>query len=454
MTLEFILRLAYNHKAMANKYHIITYGCQMNKSDSERSATILESLGMAETPEPKEADFVLINTCSVRQSAEDRIYGRVKNLNKLKKQNPKLIIAVTGCMVGRDKKKQFLKKMPGVDIYIPIDQITELPRRIAELRPEIGGPEIGCDYLSITPKYQSKFQAFVTIETGCDKFCSYCVVPHARGMVRHRPVSDIMAEVRRLAERGCLEVTLLGQTVNNFKAKDPESFSNKNPFKDHFAALLWEINQIPGIERIHWTAPHPNHMTDEVIEALALPKQVNYIHLPVQSGSNEVLRRMNRPYTAEDYLKIIDKIKKVRPDIALGTDIVVGFPGETSADFEQTVWLYKEVRFDISYTAMYSPRSGTAAARAFDDDVTRAEKKERWQELERLMEKITFEKNQAFQNREVSVLAEGCSRGHVYGRSGEMKLVEFPAPEDLTGQIIPAIIESPQTWILLGKMNK
>jgi len=436
---------------MANKFHIITYGCQMNKSDSERIESVLEGLGLSNASSAEEADLIILNTCSVRQSAEDRVYGRLKNFHSLKKQNPKLIIAVTGCMVGRDKKKKFLKKMPDVDLYFTIDELPRLPQMIHSLRPDIAEKKIACDYLQIRPHYHNGFQAFVTIETGCDKYCAYCVVPYARGPVRHRPVADIVAEITELAAKGCLEITLLGQTVNNFKAVDPENFCAENPFQDNFAALLWEINQISGIERLHWTAAHPNHMNDEVIAAMRLPKQVNYLHLAVQSGSNTVLKRMNRPYEAEDYIKTIKKVREARPDIAVATDIIVGFPGETSKDFKKTAELYKRVGFDISYTAMYSPRSGTAAARLYGDDVSREEKKKRWQKLEKLMEKTTLAKNKNYQGREVSVLVEFCNEGVCQGRSSEMKLVEFPSTEDLTGTIQRVIIESPKTWILYGR---
>lgn len=436
---------------MAHKYHIITFGCQMNKSDSERTKTVLENIGMKKASQPEEADFILLNTCSVRQSAEDRVFGRVNNFQELKKNNPKLIIAVTGCMVGRDKKKEFLKKMPGVDLYFTIDELPQLPRMLHGLNPEIGSIDLVGDYLNIIPKYNNKFQAFVTIDTGCDKYCSYCVVPYARGPVRHRSVGNILKEINNLAKGGCVEVTLLGQTVNNYKAGDPDSFSKDNPFKDHFAALLWEVSQIEGIERVHWTAPHPVHMTGEVIEALGLPKQVNYLHLPVQSGSDKILEKMNRPYRAEEYLKIIEKVRKVRPQIALGTDIIVGFPGETERDFQDTVSLYRAAGFDISYTAMYSPRSGTAADRAFRDDVSQEAKKQRWQELESLMKQITFEKNQKYQNKTVSVLVEEFRNGKCQGHSSEMKLVEFASDEDLTGRIVDVIIKSPCTWILRGE---
>ena len=423
----------------------------MNKSDSERIESVLKSLGMESTPCVEKADLILLNTCSVRQSAEDRVYGQVKNLHHLKKKNPKLIIAITGCMVGRDKKKAFLKKMPDVSLYFPIDELPRLPSRIHSLRPNIIEKQIDCDYLKIRPHYHNNFQAFVTIETGCDKYCAYCVVPYARGNIRHRPVKDIIFEIKELAENGCLEVTLLGQTVNNYKASDPNSFNSLNPFKDDFAALLWEINQIPGIERVHWTAAHPSHMTDEVIEAMRLLKQINYLHLAVQSGSDKILERMNRPYRAKDYLEIIKKVRKVRPDIAIATDIIVGFPGESDKDFQQTLDLYKAADFDIAYNAIYTPRSGTVAARIFEDDVSHDIKKKRWQSLEGLMKKVTLEKNKNYTDRKVSVLVDSCHDGFCQGRSSEMKLIEFCHPEDLTGTIQSVIIESPKTWILYGK---
>jgi tRNA-2-methylthio-N6-dimethylallyladenosine synthase len=435
---------------MNPKYHLITFGCQMNKNDSERIESVLERLGMEPTSLPEEADLILLNTCSVRQSAEDRVYGRVENFNKLKKKKPGLIIGITGCMAGRDTRGDFLKKMPGVDLYFSINSLSQLPKLIHRLNPDISSRQIPEDYLKIIPKYHNQFQSFVTISTGCDKFCSYCVVPYARGRVRHRPVKDIVGEARHLCDNGCLEITLLGQIVNNYIAPDPENFTANNPFKDNFAALLWEINQLSGLERLNWTSPHPSYMSDEVIEAMTLSKQLNYLHLPVQSGSDEVLSRMNRSYTRDQYLEIMEKIKKARPGIALGADIIVGFPGETERQFEETLDLYQQVDFDISYNAMYSPRSGTAAAKSYPDDVPHQTKKERWQRLEALMESTTLRKNQAYQGREVSVLVERWRDNICQGHSNENKLVEFCSRQDLTGTIQGVIIKSPQTWILRG----
>jgi len=438
---------------MSAKYHIITYGCQMNKNDSERIASVLERLGMEMTSRPEEADLILLNTCSVRQSAEDRVFGKVENFNQLKKTKPNLIIGITGCMAGRDTRGDLIKKMKGVDLYFSIKDLPQLPKLIRRINPDINNSDVPSDYLKIKPKYKRNYQAFITISTGCDKFCTYCVVPYARGRVRYRPIKDIMAEARYLCDNGCLEITLLGQIVNNYIAPDPENFSKNNPFKENFAALLWEINQLDGLERVYWTSPHPGYMHEEVIEAMGLPKQINYLHLPVQSGSNDVLKRMNRAYTREEYTRVIEKVKKVRPTIALGTDIIVGFPGETEAQFEATLDLYRQIEFDISYNAMYSPRSGTTATKNFDDDVSHQNKKERWQKLEKLMRGITDKKNQAYQDKAVDVLVEKYRDNVCQGHSNEMKLVEFCSPGDLTGTLQSVIIESPKTWILQGKMS-
>jgi len=435
------------------KYHIITLGCQMNKSDSERIAALLDGIGMEETSRPDDADLILMNSCSVRQTAEDRIFGLTHRFAALRESNPRLVIGVTGCMAGRDKDGSLRRKLTDVDIFFPTADMVHLPQWLTE-RGLIGnGPtasDIGSDYLSITPRHSNPFQAFIPIQTGCSNFCTYCVVPYSRGLEKNRPAADILKEVRELVDKGTIEVTLLGQTVNSYRAPDPQSFSAGNPYSDHFAALLWEINQVPGIRRIHYTAPHPKHMTDEVIDALALPKHVNYLHLPVQSGSDTMLARMNRKYTRADYLDVIRRIKARVPDIALGTDIIVGFSGESEAMFEETVSLYQEVGFDISYTAMYSPRTGTPSWRAFEDDVSRGEKKRRWRRLHELMEGIVREKNLKFVGKTVEVLVESCKKGICAGNSREMKLVRFFGGPELVGRIVPVRVEKAREWVLDG----
>jgi tRNA-2-methylthio-N6-dimethylallyladenosine synthase len=433
-------------------YHLITFGCQMNHSDAERMETILQGLGLQATDKREDADLIIITTCSVRQSAEDRVYGLAQQLNRLKVKNLRLLIGVTGCMAGRDLDGKIRKRLSFVDLFFPAKDMVLLPKMIAEKWPDLK-LNFSCndDYLLAKPQYHTKHKAFVTIQTGCNKFCSYCVVPYARGRETNRLAADILSEIKNLAADGCLEVTLLGQAVNTYRAADPESFSAANPYKDHFAALLWEIDKIPGIKRIHYTAPYPNHMTDEVIDALALPSQVNFLHLPVQSGDNEILRRMNRRYTREEYLDIIKKIKARVPNIALGTDIIVGFSGETEEQFEQTMSLFREVDFDISYHARYSSRSGTLATKIFPDDVSREEKERRWKAVQDLMVETTLRKNQKFLDQIVSVLVDRCEKGICWGNTREMKLASFPGTSDLVGKIVEMKVERPDVWVLFGQ---
>ncbi|MFA5935907.1 MAG: tRNA (N6-isopentenyl adenosine(37)-C2)-methylthiotransferase MiaB [Patescibacteria group bacterium] len=436
------------------KFHLVTYGCQMNKNDSERIAGLLSGLGFVSTESQEEADVILLNTCSVRQSAEDRVFGKMKVFAALKEKNPDVIIAVTGCMAGRDKKGEFKEKMAPVDLYFPTPEMVKLPRWIAELRPDlVNSADLEEDYLKIRPSRAPGAQAFVTIQTGCNKFCTYCVVPYARGLEKNRPAKDILNEIHELVAHGVIEITLLGQTVNSYRAPDPEAFSSKNPYRDHYAALLWEVNQIPTLQKIHWTAPHPNSMTDEVIDALTLPKQVNYLHLPVQAGADSVLFRMNRKYTREKFLDVIRKVKEKRPGIALGTDIIVGFPGETAEQFDETVSLYRECDFDISYTAQYSPRSGTLGVKLFKDDVSREEKRRRWDVLQEIMEETAKRKNQAFVNGVVHVLIEKIENGLASGNTNEMKLCRFAASDpNLVGTIVPVKVTQALEWQLNGVM--
>lgn len=432
------------------KYYLITFGCQMNKSDSERIANFLNYLGGVAVDAPEQADLVLLNTCSVRQSAEDRVFGEIFNLGKLKETKPDLIIAVTGCLPGRDKDGQLRKKMPEVDLFFPIIDLVKLPEMLSKFSNLRKDKIRETNYLEITPFYSNAYSSFVPIQTGCNNFCTYCVVPYARGREVNRSVASIKKEIKNLASQGFLEVTLLGQVVNNYQAPDSQNFSLSNPFKNDFARLLWELNQIEGIKWIHYTAADPQYMTEETISAFNLPKQVNYLHLPVQAGSNSVLSAMNRKYTREKYLKIIEKVKKIRPRIALGTDIIVGFPGETKKDFNQTVDLYKEADFDIAYLAKYSPRSGTPAYK-MKDDVRREEKERRWKTLQNLMEEITLKKNQIYLGQEIEVLVEKCEGGICAGHSKEMKFCQLKGNEALVGKIIKMKVEEAKTWVLRGK---
>ncbi|MDP2656363.1 MAG: tRNA (N6-isopentenyl adenosine(37)-C2)-methylthiotransferase MiaB [bacterium] len=443
---------------MATKrYKINTFGCQMNKSDSERIKTLLGSLGMQETEEDAQADLIMYNTCSVRQTAEDRIYGQMREMEKLKDAKPDLVVAVTGCMPGRDHDGKIRERMPWVDLFFPTNEMVHIARRLAEIRPEMFEGASNREYehyLKIAPVYSTPYSAYVPISTGCNKMCAYCVVPFARGRQVDRPVKDIVEEVKNLVASGCLEITLLGQTVNWYRPKDVHNFSSENPLKisplNYFGALLWELNQIARLFRIHFTAPHPNHMTPDVIAGMTLPAHVNFLHLPVQSGNDEVLKRMYRPYTREQFLDVIKRVKDKLPNIALGTDIIVGFSGETPEQFEDTISLYKECDFDISYTAMYSVRSGTKAAELYKDDVEKGEKRRRWLELQKLMEQTVLRKNHVFVGTTASVLVDHFEKGICSGNSREMKRVQFKGDASLVGTIQNVKIDRAIEWILYG----
>jgi len=432
----------------------------MNKSDSQRIDSLLNSLGLTSTDKPQQANLIIINTCSVRQSAEDRVFGFIHNWQELRKKQPKLIIAVTGCMPGRDKDGRIKERIKGVDLFFGIQDLIMLPKWLRELNPDLlterTDGEILSDYLQIIPRTNNNFQAFVTIQTGCNNYCTYCVVPYARGLQRNRLIKDILAEISHLVKIGVKDIMLLGQVVNNYQAPDKENFSFDNPFKnqDDFSALLWELNQIKGLERINFTASDPQYFFDAQIEALKLPKQINYLHLPAQSGDNKILKKMNRKYSREQYLELVKKIRQARPEIALGTDLIVGFCGETDRQFANTLDLYRQCDFDIAYPAMYSHRSGTAAAKAWPDDISIRTKKERWWQIQRLMEETTLIKNQKYARKKISVLVESCKEGVCLGQSREMKLTQFLGAKELIGQIVPIKVDKADRWILRGHIEK
>ncbi len=339
------------------KYHIITIGCQMNVSDSERLATALENKGYKLTQNKYKADLVAVNTCGVRQSAENRIYGLIPDI---KEKNKKAKIVVTGCLVYRKDVRRRLEKY--VDEWKLIN--------------EIGKGECE-DYLKIIPKYQSKTSAFIPIGNGCDNFCSYCVVPYARGREVWRPAKEILSEVKSLVKKGYKEIILVAQNVNSYKSRNSQLITRNSKMLD-FADLLKMANDIPGDFKIKFLTSHPKDMSDKLIKTMAkCGKFSRQVHLPVQSGDDEVLKRMNRKYTVAQYEKLINKIRKAMPDAEISTDIIVGFCGETKKQFSNTVKLMKKIKFNQAYIARYTPRPGTAAFK-LADNITKEEKKRRW----------------------------------------------------------------------------
>ena len=361
------------------KYFIKTYGCQMNESDSERIASVLERYKHKKASKMDEADFVIINLCSVRQTAIDRIHGQFSAKSKLTKNKKKPKIILTGCILKSDKKR-FSEK---IDLIFDVREMDDLEkflkdnsddwRKKVNLMNRDRDNELNISYLKIDPKYKHKNHAFVPVMTGCNNFCSYCVVPYTRGEEKSRGAEDIIKEVEGLVESGYSEITLLGQNVNSYSSLDERGK------KINFGKLLKLLNKIPGEFKISFITNHPKDMKDGLIRAIRdCKKVVKYIHLPFQSGDDDILKKMNRHYTQKGYLSLIDKIKKEIPGVKFCSDVIVGFPGETNKQFNETLKVVKKVGFDTVYVNKYSPREGALSAKKYEDDISWAEKKTRW----------------------------------------------------------------------------
>ncbi|OUM89742.1 MAG: tRNA (N6-isopentenyl adenosine(37)-C2)-methylthiotransferase MiaB [Bacillus thermozeamaize] len=434
------------------KYLIRTYGCQMNVHDSETMAGLLEMMGYQETMDEAQADLILFNTCAIRENAEDKVFGELGRLKPLKTTHPGLILGVCGCMAQEETVVQrILQTYPHVDLVFGTHNIHRLPYLLKEalyskeMVVEVWSKE--GDIVEQLPKARREsLRAWVNIMYGCDKFCTYCIVPYTRGKERSRLPQDVLDEVRHLARQGYKEITLLGQNVNAY-GKD---FTD---IRYDFADLLDDVRKI-GIPRVRFTTSHPKDFDDRLIEVLAKGGNlVEHIHLPVQSGNTTVLKRMARKYTREDYLRLVEKIKKAIPGVVLTTDIIVGFPGETEEQFADTLSLVKEVEFDSAYTFIYSPRPGTPAAK-YEDDVPLEEKKERLERLNQLQGEISRRKNEQLRGKIVEVLVEGESKTNadvLSGRTRTNKLVHFKGPKHLIGQFVSVKITQPQTWTLKGE---
>ena len=431
---------------------VITHGCQMNEHDSEKITWLLEKMGYNFVNEIDEADFIIVNTCSVRHSAEDKVYGQLGNLKNLKSKKKNIKIAVCGCMMQRDESRNYvIEKFPNVDIIFGTNNIWKLPELLTE---SYNGTKLAMDIeenaLSIDDKLGANrlynFKSYVNIMYGCNNFCSYCIVPYTRGRETSRKPGEISREIENLARHGTKEVTLLGQNVNSYGKTLDEKFT--------FSNLLEEINDIKGIERIRFMTSHPKDISDELIYSFKnLDKLSNFLHLPVQAGSSRVLKMMNRKYTKEDYLRTIDKVKNVNPNIALSTDIMVGFPGEEEEDFMDTLDLIKKVEYDTAFTFIYSVRENTPAANRIDQ-VPDKIKHERFERLLDVLYPIQEEKNKAFIGREVDVLVEDISKKNeskVSGRTDEFKLVNFDGNVNDVGNIVKVKIKEANSFSLVGE---
>ncbi|MBG9565784.1 tRNA (N6-isopentenyl adenosine(37)-C2)-methylthiotransferase MiaB [Brevibacillus agri] len=435
------------------RYHVRTYGCQMNEHDSETIAGILQQMGYTSTDEVEAADVILFNTCAIRENAEDKVFGELGHMKRLKNNNPNLILGVCGCMSQEEKVvNKILKSYQQVDLIFGTHNIHRLPQLMRdamfskEMVIEVWSKE--GDIVENMPKLrEGNTKAWVNIMYGCDKFCTYCIVPYTRGKERSRRPEDVIAEVRDLARQGFKEIMLLGQNVNAY-GKDFDDIEYG------FGDLLDEIRKI-DIPRIRFTTSHPRDFDDHLIEVLAKGGNlVEQIHLPVQSGSTEILKRMARKYTREHYLELVRKIKAAIPNVSLSTDIIVGFPGETDEQFEETISLVEEVRYDSAYTFIYSPREGTPAA-VMEDNVPMEVKKARLYRLNEVLARIGLEQNKKLQDQVLEVLVEGESKNNpdvLAGRTRTNKLVHFTADKSLIGEYVHVKITDAKTWTLHGEL--
>ena len=419
--------------------YIETMGCQMNVYDSDRMGEVLASERYEPTDDRSAADLIIINTCSVRDKSEHKMVSMLGKLRPLKEHNPELVLAVSGCVAQQEGDK-LLKKVPHLDLVVGPDQIAELPGMVRQAREERTRATATAfthrrEYEFIKPlaPTDGRVTSFVTVMKGCNKFCSFCIVPSTRGREVSKPSDDVVAEVRALADAGVREVTLLGQNVNSY-GLDKRGRHGGDGEVD-FTGLIDRVAKIEGIERIRFTTSHPMDCSDRLIEAFGRePKLMPWFHLPIQSGSERVLRMMRRRTVVEDYIQRIERLRQSRPDIAMSTDIIVGFPGETEADFELTMELLRRVRYSTIFAFMYSPRPGTAAAR-IEDDVPLAEKKRRLYAVQELQNAVTTDWMQSFAGQEMDVLFEGPSTQYARGARSN-SLVARPAggPPQLMGR--------------------
>jgi tRNA-2-methylthio-N6-dimethylallyladenosine synthase len=443
-------------------YYIWTIGCQMNVADSRRLESALEGLGHTPVDRAEDADVVVLNTCVVRQSAENKIYGRLGSLKPLKERRPDMVIGLMGCFVGTRDPAPLRRRFPWVDVYLPpsdpqplLDHLTargwaddgramETARVLQRYRLQDG------DLVLPARERGTLVSAYIPVVLGCSHACSYCIIPYRRGRERSRPMAEILHEARALAAQGVKEITLLGQIVDRYGLDLPEA----QPPRPSLPALLRRLHHIAGLERIRFLTSHPNWMTDELLDTVAeLPKVCEHIEVPVQAGDDEVLERMRRGYTVADYRRLIARIRQRIEGVSIATDIIVGFPGETEEQFQRTYDLLAELRLDKAHIARYSPRSQTLAARQFEDDVPAQEKERRRKALDDLQAEIVGQINARLQGRTVEALVEGQKKDRWWGRTRSDKLVYFEDDADWRGQLAPVRLTWTGPWSLIGKVE-
>ena len=435
---------------MRGRYKILVYGCQMNIADAERMEGQLQAAGYARTEETADADIILINTCCVRETAEDKVYGKIGEIKKVKEKNPNLIFGIAGCMAQKEGDN-LMRRAPHIDFVLGTGKVQELARIIGEIQAEhstvvdvaLSDSEIA---ENLPVARGGKFSAWVPIMYGCNNYCTYCIVPYVRGRERSRAPEEVVAEVRRAVAEGCCEVTLLGQNVNSY-GKDHKAAD--------FADLLRMVDEVEGIRRVRFMTSHPKDISDKLIDTIKSGTHIcEHIHLPVQYGSSRILKAMNRGYTVEKYRERALRVREALPDASLTTDLIVGFPGETEEDFAEMLAFLREMRYDSAYTFLYSKRSGTPAATMesqVPDDVKHAR-------LSLLMEEqntISREINDRLLGTQFEVMVEGASKNDPAvwsGRTRTNKIVLFPHGAEQEGDFVQVRITQPQTWVLKGEV--
>ena len=423
------------------RFHLWTIGCQMNKADSQRLGSALEQLGLREVETAGEADLVVLNSCVVRQQAEDKVVGNLTWMKPWKSNEPGRVVALMGCMVGA-KTDELARRFPFVDVFMPPQQYGPLLDLVGE---RVGLDWEGC-VGSLAPA-QPDVTCYVPIIHGCDLMCTFCIIPYRRGRQVSRPVGEVVREVELLVDRGVKEVTVLGQTVDAYGLDLPE--------KPDLADLLTQLNGVDGLERIRFLTSHPSFFTGEIIRAVAdLPKVCEHINLPVQAGDDDVLKAMRRPYTRQEFKDLVGRIRDNIPLSSLATDVIVGFPGETEEQYERTVDLIAELRPDKVHCAAYSSRPGTVAGRTMEDEVSKDEKARRRVRLEELQEGILTEINSALVGQKVDILVEGRRDGKWHGRTRSDKLVFFRSEDEHLGELVNLNITRSSPWSLQGELTQ
>ncbi len=447
------LRTCLSASGREMRAHVHSFGCQLNVADGERIRGMLEHMGYVLTDSYADADLILFNTCAVRESAEERVYGILGNVKQYKKKNPHLVLVLCGCMASEAHTAEFVRShYPFVDIVFGTGSLSRFPQLLKE---HFQGQTFACDtgeydsmYDGVVPSREHPFKASVPIMFGCNNFCTYCIVPYVRGRERSRQPEQILSEVRQLVQDGYREIMLLGQNVNSY-GKDLDT-----PVS--FAQLLRQIDEIPGEFVVRFMSSHPKDATPELLDVILNGKKVGkHLHLPVQSGSDRILHAMNRRYTVAQYLEIVDYLRQRDPDFSLTTDLIVGFPNESPEDFQGTLELIKRVQYDNIYTFIYSKRRGTKAAE-MEDVTPDAEKRQRMEQLLTLQREIAAAHNQRFVGRTLRVLVDGKSKreGYLIGKDSAFIIVEFPGEEALIGKFVDVHITTARNWAVEGVIEQ